>query len=93
VLFGIKIKSQKKISKTNAKKIAENQEAIEGWAYPEFSDRAKFDNFLYMMIDAKFFREDDEDYLYASKITKRAKKGYEQFFDEEFLRSIDEQLT
>ena len=45
------------------------------------------------MINAKFFREDDEDCLYASKITKRAKKGYEQFFDEEFIKSIDKQLT
>ena len=88
-----KDKISKEDFKDECKKIAENQEVIEGWAYPEFSDKAKFDNFLYMMINAKFFREDDEDYLYASKITKRAKKGYEQFFDEEFIKSIDKQLT
>ena len=88
-----KDKISKEDFKDECKKIAENQEIIEGWAYPEFSDKAKFDNFLYMMINAKFFREDDEDCLYASKITKRAKKGYEQFFDEEFIKSIDKQLT
>ena len=31
------------------KKLAEDLEKIEGWPYPEFSDKAKFDNFVYMM--------------------------------------------
>ena len=62
---------------------------IEGWPYPEFSDKAKFDNFVYMMKETKYFKEDEECYLSASKITKRAKKLYKQFFDKDFLEFVD----
>ena len=78
--------------KTECKKIAEDLEVIEGWPYPEFSDNAKFENFLYMMIGAKFFKEDLEGNLFASKITKKAKKLYDQFFDKEFLSFIDKKI-
>jgi glycerol-3-phosphate O-acyltransferase len=74
------------------KDIAKKLEALEGWPYPEFSDSAKFDNFLYMMIRTKFFKEDEMNLLSASKITKKAKIGYEQFFDKEFIGFIDKQL-
>ena len=61
------------------KKLAEDLEEIEGWPYPEFSDKAKFDNFVYMMKQTKFFKEDSEGKLSASKITKKAQNLYEQF--------------
>ena len=73
------------------KKLAEDLEKIEGWPYPEFSDKAKFDNFVYMMKQTKFFREDSEGKLSASKITKKAKNLYEQFFDKDFLELIERQ--
>ena len=73
------------------KKLAEDLEKIEGWPYPEFSDKAKFDNFVYMMKQTKFFREDSEGKLSASKITKKAKNLYEQFFDKNFLELIERQ--
>ena len=73
------------------KKLAEDLEKIEGWPYPEFSDKAKFDNFVYMMKQTKFFKEDSEGKLSASKITKKAKKLYEQFFDKDFLELIERQ--
>jgi glycerol-3-phosphate O-acyltransferase len=75
--------------KTQCKELAEKLEQIEGWPYPEFSDKAKFDNFVYMMKETKYFKEDEEGYLSASKITKRAKKLYKQFFDENFLEFVD----
>ena len=75
------------------KKLAEDLEKIEGWPYPEFSDKAKFDNFVYMMKETKFFKEDKEGRLSASKITKRAKKLYDQFFDKDFLEFIERQAN
>ena len=73
------------------KKLAEDLEKIEGWPYPEFSDKAKFDNFVYMMKQTKFFKEDSEGKLSASKITMKAKKLYEQFFDKDFLELVERQ--
>ena len=73
------------------KKLAEDLEEIEGWPYPEFSDKAKFDNFVYMMKQTKYFKEDNEGKLSASKITKKAKDLYEQFFDNDFLEFIERQ--
>ena len=81
--------TQKEDLNTRCKELAENLEEIEGWPYPEFSDKAKFNNFVYMMKETKFFKEDESGYLSASKITKRAKKLYEQFFDKDFLEFID----
>ena len=49
----------------------------------------EFDNFVYMMKETKYFKEDEEGYLSASKITKRAKKLYKQFFDKDFLEFVD----
>ena len=74
---------------TQCKELAEKLEQIEGWPYPEFSDKAKFDNFVYMMKETKYFKEDENGCLSASKITKRAKKLYEQFFDENFIEFVD----
>ena len=73
------------------KKLAEDLEKIEGWPYPEFSDKAKFNNFVYMMKQTKFFKEDSEGKLSASKITKKAQNLYEQFFDKDFLELIERQ--
>ena len=75
------------------KKLAEDLEKIEGWPYPEFSDKAKFDNFVYMIKQTKIFREDSEGKLSASKITKKAKNLYEQFFDKDFLELIERQSS
>ena len=77
--------------KEKCSKLAKELEKIEGWPYPEFSDKAKFDNFVYMMKEAKFFREDKNGNLEVSKITKRVKKLYEQFFDKDFIEFIDKQ--
>ena len=74
-------------------KLAKELEKIEGWPYPEFSDKAKFDNFVYMMKEAKFFREDKNGNLEVSKITQRVKKLYEQFFDKDFIEFIDKQAS
>ena len=57
------------------------------------SDNAKFDNFVFAMINTKFFKENDDNFISASKITKKAKIGYEQFFDKEFITFIDKQLA
>ena len=77
--------------KEKCSKLAKELEKIEGWPYPEFSDKAKFENFVYMMKEAKFFREDKNGNLEVSKITKRVKKLYEQFFDKDFIEFIDKQ--
>ena len=79
--------------RVECKNIAEKLEAVEGWPYPEFSDNAKFDNFVFAMINTKFFKENDDNFISASKITKKAKIGYEQFFDKEFITFIDNQLA
>ena len=73
--------------------VSEELEKIEGWPYPEFSDKAKFDNFLYMMMETRYFKENNEGRLFASKITKRAKKLYEKFFDNEFLSFIENKIN
>ena len=83
----------KDLLKSKCKKIAEDIEAKEGWPYPEFSDKAKFDNFVYMMKESKFFREDENGNLTASKITRRAQQSYELFFDKEFIQLVENQAT
>ena len=75
--------------KSKCKILAEDLEQIEGWPYPEFSDQAKFDNFVYAMKKTKFFKEDELGNLSASKITKRAKNLYVQFFDKDFLNFVE----
>ena len=75
--------------KLKCKELAEHLEQIEGWPYPEFSDQAKFDNFVYAMKKTKFFKEDELGNLSASKITKRAKNLYVQFFDKDFLNFVE----
>ena len=79
--------------KLKCKELAEHLEQIEGWPYPEFSDQAKFDNFVYAMKKTKYFKEDDQGKLSASIITKRAKNLYEQFFDKDFLDFIENQAN
>ena len=79
--------------KAKCKNLAEELEKIEGWPYPEFSDKAKFDNFLYMMMETRYFKENNEGNLFASKITKRAKRLYEKFFDNEFLSFIENKIN
>ena len=70
--------------KDECKKIAENQEAIEGWAYPEFSDRAKFDNFLYMMIDAKFLERMIRIIFMLQRLQSELKKAMNNFLTKSF---------
>ena len=74
--------------KNQCKEIAQGIEVKEGWPYPEFSDNAKFENFIYMMRETKFFRQDTQGNLTAAKITKKAKESYDKFFDKEFLELI-----
>ena len=74
--------------KNQCKEIARGIEVREGWPYPEFSDNAKFENFIYMMRETKFFRQDTQGNLTAAKITKKAKESYDKFFDKEFLELI-----
>ena len=79
--------------KLKCRQLAEELEKVEGWPYPEFSDNAKFDNFVYMMKEAKFFKEDSSGNLEVSKITKRVKRLYERFFDKKFLEFVDKQTS
>jgi len=68
--------------------IAINLEKSEGWSYPEFSDKTKFDQFLDKMLKEKLIRQNEEGYLKASKITQKVKKDFLNFFDKRFIENI-----
>ena len=69
--------------------IAKRLETLEGWPYPEFSDKTKFQNFLEFLIAEKYITEDKEKELFAaSKITVRAQESYKKFFDKKFIDLI-----
>ncbi len=67
--------------------IANELERLEGWPYPEFSDKTKFQNFLDLLITERYVKEDQEIYS-ASKITLKAQESYKTFFDRKFLELV-----
>ena len=67
--------------------IANELERLEGWPYPEFSDKTKFQNFLSLLITERYVKEDKEIYS-ASKITLKAQENYTAFFDRKFLELV-----
>ena len=86
---------QKSISKDNLQTacdlIAKGLEKLEGWPYPEFSDKTKFKNFLEFLITEKYIKEDKDTELFsASKVTLKAQASYKAFFDDKFINQIQE---
>ena len=83
--------SQESISKdklqTNCDLIAKELERLEGWPYPEFSEKTKFQNFIELLIAGRYVKKDKE-LLSASKITLKAQDSYKVFFDNKFLELI-----
>tara|TARA_B100001996_G_scaffold35837_1_gene26686 strand:- start:2869 stop:5283 length:2415 start_codon:yes stop_codon:yes gene_type:complete len=69
--------------------IANELERLEGWPYPEFSDKTKFQNFLDLLITERYVKEDQEIYS-ASKITLKAQESYKAFFDRKFLELVED---
>ena len=70
--------------------IAKKLETIEGWPYPEFSDKNKFDQFIDKLLLDKLVKEDGDLNLQAARITKRVKKDYLNFFNQQFINHINE---
>ncbi|HJM15678.1 MAG TPA: hypothetical protein QGF66_04775, partial [SAR86 cluster bacterium] len=83
--------SQNNLSKeklqTDCDLIAKELERLEGWPYPEFSDKTKFHNFIELLIAERYVKVDKE-LLSASKITLKAQDSYKVFFDNRFLELI-----
>ena len=73
--------------RTDCDLIANELERLEGWPYPEFSDKAKFQNFIDLLITERYIKEDNEMYS-ASKVTLRAQENYKAFFDRKFLELV-----
>jgi len=73
----------------NCDSISESLQELEGWPYPEFSDKVKFQHFLEFLVSEGYVREDkDTQLFFASKITLKAQKTYKTFFDNKFLDLI-----
>jgi len=70
--------------------IAKKLESVEGWPYPEFSDKSKFDQFIDKMLMEKFVKEGPNKELNTSRITQKARKDYSNFFNRQFLDLIEE---
>ena len=83
--------NQNNISKeklqTDCDLIAKELERLEGWPYPEFSDKTKFRNFIELLINERYIKVNKE-LLSASKITLKAQDSYKVFFDKKFLELI-----
>ena len=83
--------NQNNISKeklqTDCDLIAKELERLEGWPYPEFSDKTKFSNFIELLINERYIKVNKE-LLSASKITLKAQDSYKVFFDKKFLELI-----
>ncbi|MDG2061900.1 MAG: glycerol-3-phosphate 1-O-acyltransferase PlsB [SAR86 cluster bacterium] len=75
--------------KTHCIKVSQHLEIIEGMPYPEFSDQIKFDQFIEKMIREKFIRQNSNGDIKVSRITKRIKKDFTNFFDKNFLDIVD----
>ena len=83
--------NQSNISKeklqTDCDLIAKELERLEGWPYPEFSDKTKFHNFIELLITESYVKA-DKDLLSASKITLKAQDSYKVFFYNRFLELV-----
>tara|TARA_B100001175_G_scaffold244619_1_gene211197 strand:- start:4396 stop:4935 length:540 start_codon:yes stop_codon:yes gene_type:complete len=77
----------KKQLQTDCDLIAQELERLEGWPYPEFSDKTKFQNFIELLVAERYVKEDKES-LAASSITLKAQTSYKVFFDNRFLELI-----
>tara|TARA_B100001146_G_scaffold87309_1_gene77451 strand:+ start:128 stop:2551 length:2424 start_codon:yes stop_codon:yes gene_type:complete len=82
----IKREELKKLCTNIAKKL----ESFEGWPYPEFSDKTKFDQFIDKLLLDKLVKEDEDLNLQAARITKRVKKDYLNFFNQQFINLINQ---
>ena len=69
--------------------IANKLQEIEGWLYTEFSDASKFKSFITKLLDDRYIKENTNNMLSASRITKRVQKEFKQFFNREFMNEVN----
>ena len=69
--------------------IANKLQEIEGWLYTEFSDASKFKSFITKLLDDRYIKENMNNKLSASRITKRVQKEFKQFFNQEFMNEVN----
>ena len=69
--------------------IANKLQEIEGWLYTEFSDASKFKSFIAKLLDDRYIKENTNNKLSASRITKRVQKEFKQFFNQEFMNEVN----
>ena len=69
--------------------IANKLQEIEGWLYTEFSDASKFKSFITKLLDDRYIKENTNNKLSASRITKRVQKEFKQFFNQEFMSEVN----
>ena len=69
--------------------IASKLQEIEGWLYTEFSDASKFKSFITKLLDDRYIKENIDNNLSASRITKRVQKEFQQFFNQEFMNEVN----
>ncbi len=69
--------------------IANKLQEIEGWLYTEFSDASKFKSFITKLLDDRYIKENTNNMLSASRITKRVQKEFKQFFNQEFMNEVN----
>ena len=69
--------------------IANKLQEIEGWLYTEFSDASKFKSFITKLLDDRYIKENTNNKLSASRITKRVQKEFQQFFNQEFMNEVN----
>jgi glycerol-3-phosphate O-acyltransferase len=69
--------------------IANKLQEIEGWLYTEFSDASKFKSFITKLLDDRYIKENTDNKLSASRITKRVQKEFKQFFNQEFMNEVN----
>ena len=69
--------------------IAGKLQEIEGWLYTEFSDASKFKSFITKLLDDRYIKENTNNKLSASRITKRVQKEFQQFFNQEFMNEVN----
>ena len=55
-----------------------------------YSDKNKFDEFIDKLLLDKLVKEDGDLNLQAARITKRVKKDYLNFFNQQFINLINE---
>ena len=69
--------------------IADKLQEIEGWLYTEFSDASKFKSFITKLLDDRYIKENTNNKLSASRITRRVQKEFQQFFNQEFMNEVN----